>query len=301
MTNSKQLLIALSAGGSDTELAADGIGMEHIDELMVRLSMRLLEAGNHLAFGGTMGDKDKRLTENLIITGQRWSENKESTSIDVNNPSTWPIVNYSSWDFYNKIDPAHRANLVGLCHFIEVDPVWKGNEKTKQATDSALRKRLLADALTIMRRRASADSQVRIVWGGKIKGSSGWMAGILEEVACSLERNQAILILGGFGGCSKLIGQFLLKATAPWPKDLSLEACADPERDAALSAEQSKELRHRFIEVQDLLKAYRNQLHNQTTVNNLPTDKLISLLTVDNPRQAIQTVAELLEGYCSKT
>jgi len=55
-------LIALSAGGMNDELAVHGIGLEHMEELMVRMAMRLLADGHRLSFGGTLGDPEKDLT-----------------------------------------------------------------------------------------------------------------------------------------------------------------------------------------------------------------------------------------------
>ena len=44
MTKPPDLLIALSAGGRDDELAQVGIGMEHVNELMVRMARKSAKA-----------------------------------------------------------------------------------------------------------------------------------------------------------------------------------------------------------------------------------------------------------------
>ena len=50
------------------------MGMEHINELMVRLAKKLLGDGNRLAFGGTLGDKRQKLTQYLIDATQSWQD-----------------------------------------------------------------------------------------------------------------------------------------------------------------------------------------------------------------------------------
>ena len=62
----------LSAGGDDKELARHGLGMEHVNEVMVRMSRQLLQSGHRLAYGGTLGVEKEELTENLIDAALGW-------------------------------------------------------------------------------------------------------------------------------------------------------------------------------------------------------------------------------------
>jgi hypothetical protein len=94
--------------------------------------------------------------------------------------------------------------------------------------------------------RRLAETDLRIVWGGKIAGAKGWMPGILEEVAFSLLHGKPVLVLGGFGGCAGLLADFLATKDARWPERLSLAACADAERDALCSDSKRQDLEKRF-------------------------------------------------------
>ena len=112
------LLVALSAGGVNSELASHGIGLEHVEELMVRMAMRLLADGHRLCFGGTLGDPDKDLTKYLIETAEKWLDDKAAAKVDVTKPETWPLVNYSAWPHSRKITEDQRARLVGCSHAV---------------------------------------------------------------------------------------------------------------------------------------------------------------------------------------
>ena len=64
LKSSKPLRIALSSDASSAELADVGLGVEHCDELMVRLAMRLLKENQRLAFCGTLTER-RSLNDNV--------------------------------------------------------------------------------------------------------------------------------------------------------------------------------------------------------------------------------------------
>ena len=126
-------LISLSAGGDDAELAERGLGMEHVDELMVRVAKQLLTDGNRLAFGGTLGDSKQKLTQYLIETAQNWLDDDAASEGDVTKPETWPLLNYSAWPFHTFISEQQRANLVGVCGFMDINPAGVPEPDRKSA------------------------------------------------------------------------------------------------------------------------------------------------------------------------
>ena len=296
MSDSKRsLLIALSAGGANNELAAHGIGVEHVEELMVRMAMRLLADGHRLSFGGTLGDPKQDLTKYLIETAERWLDDAAAEKVDVTKPETWPLVNYSAWPHYKKITEEQRARLVGICQFINVDPPGVQNSILKADLEPALEKKHNANALTAMRERSAHDADLRIVWGGKIERAAGWMAGILEEVACTLKLKKPLFILGGFGGCARLIADFLNDPKAEWPTPLGLGASADSARDALLTDGERKELDDRFVEVKQLAMQYWNALRSSDSVNGVPTTCIQKVLLDENSRSVINAAADFTQ------
>jgi len=294
-----RLLIALSAGGKNDELAVNGIGEEHVNELMVRMAMRLLSNGHRLAFGGTMGVAGQDLTENLIDTAQRYLDEKSAAAVDVTKPETWPMVNYSSWPNYETISEEQRARLVGICRFEDISPpgMTKGKISSTIAESKSQAKRHGADALSAMRERSARETDLRIVWGGRIKGAAGWMAGILEEVSFSLKHQKSVLILGGFGGCARLLADFLHKKNAAWPEQLNLSACADPERDALLTDVERQQLQDRMAEAERLVSEFRKAIHSDESVNGLSSKLIRDALLEENSRSVINSAAEAAEQF----
>ena len=285
-------LIALSASGNQNELAGQGLGIEHIEELMIRLAMKLLRDGNRLSFGGTLGDAKKMLTKYLIEAALNWLDEELARKTSVTQIESWPLTNYSAWPYYTMISEEQRAQLVGICRFINIDPddVDKNdlNDLIEDWKQKPKARRLAADALSAMRKKSAEEADLRIVWGGTIAGSAGWMSGILEEVSYTLQSQKPILICGGFGGCARLLAEYLSDEGAPWPEELSLNACADPARDVLLSDSEKKQLRARFDDYRALHEQFKSELHSQTTVCGLPASLVREGLLEESPRRAVK-------------
>lgn len=306
--NPQSLLIALSAGGDPAELSRHGLRVEHIDEAMVRIVMRVLSAGHRVAFGGTFNNPEHELTRKIIDTTLRWSNLKgqqgtsDKSANYLNRPCRWPVINYSAYPHYNDLTPEQEAKWIGFCRIERVDPPQGlAKEDRSLKTDCLERRRdlakLNADALSHMRDVSTEKSALRIVWGGRIEKAKGWMSGILEEVGYSLKREKPILILGALGGCARLIADFLRISDSSWPIDLSLEKCADSSRDAWLTADERSEHDARFGRFVDLLRDYRNQLHSgQPTIMGVSTDLLRSALNPElNTTRLLSHVEQFIE------
>ena len=317
-----RLLVALSSDGSSVELADVGLGVEHCDELMVRLAMRLLHQNQRLAFGGTLTERRPELdelmsadaqsepgastlAEHLISAATNWQSEgaiddegraKRGRQSDVTKPDTWPLLNYSAWPNYRHLDPEWKANLVGVCHFRHVRPAdFSEAEVGRFTTDlhDPLTRRRHADALTEMRRASAKECDLRVVWGGEIKKSPGWMPGILEEVYETLTYRDAanpafrkpLLILGGFGGCASKLAEYLLCRTASWPPD-QLVPTSDRERDGLLTELERDSQRSVFEDCQTALEEFRELLWNKQTIvkKTAPSKSVLRRLgKIDDP------------------
>jgi hypothetical protein len=279
------LLIALSAGGDAKELSAQGLGMEHINEMMVRLSMKLLSDGHRLAYGGTLGTPSQPLmTQALINTAQNYLHQKMARVIDVTDSKTWPLINYSAWPHYKNILAEQRALLVGVCNFIDVDPEGVSPEMLKLASEKSVIERYKADALSAMREKSAVECDLRIVWGGKTEGASGWMPGVLEEVACSLRHHKPVLILGGFGGCARRLADYVGDYESKWP-------FGETVRSASESLDKERMADH-MQEAWGLLRHWRKTNFSLLDRPNIPKELFVSALSEETPRKAIRIAAE---------
>jgi hypothetical protein len=118
--------------------------------------------------------------------------------------------------FHEGCSDAMRAASLDVCEFILVDaagelrPSWSVRVPAWSAT---LRKR---DTLSAMRLVSTAETHARVMFGGKIKGGPDWMPGVAEELLCSLERDQPVALLSGFGGVAAVLAG-LLRGQDPLP------------------------------------------------------------------------------------
>jgi hypothetical protein len=275
------------------ELAEYGLRMEHIDETMVRITMRVLSAGHRIAFGGTFNNPKAPLTKKMVDTTLRWVKLKDEDGPDrkshdyLNTPSQWPLVNYNAYPFYNDLEPQQEANWIGFCQIVRVPDKNPMPAELQNLKPAAIKlqpevARRNADALTRMRKISTRCSDLRIVWGGKVNKAMGWMPGILEEVGFSLQQQKPILILGALGGCARLIADYLIKPGADWPRDLSLESCADPGRDTVVTTEKREQLQQRLEGYKTLLKNYRERLHGtDASIDGVHCELLIRALNAN--------------------
>jgi hypothetical protein len=171
--------IVLSAGGAAEELAEHALGMEHVDELMVRLSRKLLQGGSQLAYGGILGDSKAQLTERLIDAALGWLRKESAKKCEITTPESWPLVNYAAWPYHTFVSLERRAELVGVCRFVDVPPLPATADELKRLqeiwqTDRQAR-RYTADSLTRMREKSTRETDLRIVWGARfVVPQAGW-------------------------------------------------------------------------------------------------------------------------------
>jgi len=324
-----RLSIALSAGGLNEELAHAGLLLEHVNEAMIRLVMRGMELGHRIVFGGSLNSSEASLTNSMFDAALRWIEiakdpieSSRVSAVDLQQPKKWPLANYSAYPYCNHFQPGQRANLLGVCEVIEVVPRALQDPSRKQ--DRAKRRnqieerpdlrKLMGDALTEMRQKSTFETDARIVFGGRsTEGKSGkrpssWMPGILEEVGCSLAKGltgaphaapQPVLIIGALGGCAGQIAGFLRDQSQEWPKELSLDSCADSRREYHLTDTERLGLTQRFQQYQQLLEQYRRQLFdsNSPQVNGISRTLLLEAL---EPELSLEAVLQLVDRFLNE-
>jgi hypothetical protein len=296
--------VALSAGGTTHDLEPAGIGVRHLDDLMVRLTRRLLEVGARVVYGGTLANYRANLTQALIDTARGWDAlQSEPQPDDAARPRAratdlfdTPFTNFSSWPYDRFIGTRQRADLAGICTFVVV-PDSSPVPSSQGDLSKPAHARLAADALTQMRHASTQDAHLRVVMGGKIRNWSGWVPGIAEEVACSLEAGQLPLIIGGFGGCAGELARFLGDPAVLWPESLSLDdARGDGPFSTLLQSDGAEALaKSRFEAVEAQLGTYREQLHGRAEWPfSVDRETVRSMLRVGSPTSAIEGVLRVL-------
>ena len=288
----ERCLVVLSAGGSLKDMAPAGADAEHADDIVVRLSRRLLRTGWRLSFGGTLGNLKANITGSLLEVARTYANERNdlpstqrqpARASDLKNP---PLINYSAWPNTKYLNDRTKSDLVGICDFREVKPAGAlGSVLAEQLhrLSDPLTAWLGAQALTEMRQASSKDPKLRVVVGGKVRNWSGWLPGIAEEVEASmvwdwpekdleseelkpqnLRFHRPFVILGTLGGCAGLLASYLSDSTREWPKALGFDAAMreDPSFQCLLQHDGARlEAHRRFAVIERRFAAFRDHLN----------------------------------------
>lgn len=244
--NSTPPLVAISVSFERENLLARGLGLDHLRELLIRVSRPLLRAGVSLAYGGHWVDTEDNFTYDLLrlvsaekaVESERRTAERPPGSVESATASeqTGRLINHSAWPYYQKITPAIEAQWINVCRIVRVTPSMAGLSALPEALpqaaspDDEARKRqdLWCEAVCLSSMRKLARDGIelsipdvaqaetippiaaRIVLGGKVEGYRGFAPGIFEEVLLNLEVRRPLFLLGGFGGASEVLAKALL-------------------------------------------------------------------------------------------
>lgn len=257
-------LVAISVSFERDNLLARGLGLDHLKELLVRLTRPLLRQGVSLAYGGHWDEREDNFTYELLrlVSAEQADETEHRMAsappATIGNeclperPSAGRLINHAAWPHYLKITPSIEAQWINCCRIVRVTPVMAGIEPGETVTADRLvvrpddedypalallhGARCLSTMRQLMMRGVSlpiADSEppdaiqpisARIVLGGKLTGYQGFVPGIFEEALLSLESRSPIYLLGGFGGATEALAEALLAAPSAAKPDALREA-----------------------------------------------------------------------------
>lgn len=257
-------LVAISVSFERDNLLARGLGLDHLKELLVRLTRPLLRQGVSLAYGGHWDEREDNFTYELLrlVSAEHADETEHRMAsappgtpgkeCPPEKPSAGRLINHAAWPNYLKITPSIEAQWINCCRIVRVTPAMAGIEAGETVTADQLVVRpddkdypaqaLLHGALCLSAMRQImmcgvslpiADSELpdtiqpisaRIVLGGKLTGYQGFVPGIFEEALLSLESGSPIYLLGGFGGATEALAEALLAAPSAAKPDALREA-----------------------------------------------------------------------------
>ncbi|WP_158816070.1 hypothetical protein [Methylocapsa sp. S129] len=184
------------------DMAALGLGKEHLDDAMTEIARHLIACGATLAYGGDL--REGGFTELLFEIVTRYRRNKDSNRILVKNYLAWPVHTSLLADQIEKWQMA----LEGLAELVLLSPDGKKMKLSNRPADAApLGQGDWEDGLTAMRNAMACDIDARIVLGGQTAKYKGRLPGIAEEALIQIERGAPLFVLGGFGGCSSDIAR----------------------------------------------------------------------------------------------
>ncbi len=213
--------IALSLSESG-ELERYGLDLMHLDQAAIEISRYLLLAGATLCYGGNLGDEGYTVSLFELVHTYPMSS---IAAVD-------RIVNYVGWPLplTEKQEAQYRRSARFRLTPRPTDvserdaPEFVDPVKGYFPDDSALRRFAWARGMTVMRETQTQDVQARVVLGGKTgptitaldegerkeKWYKSRIPGVLEEILMSLKADQPVYLVGGFGGCARMVADLIL-------------------------------------------------------------------------------------------
>lgn len=196
--------IAISVSDSE-DLSLLGIGKEMLCDLTVELSRHILKAGGKMIYGGNLSkDGYTKLFRDLSDQYGKYEKEKQDVIY---------FTNYLSWPQYNNMSMVDKADYLSCrvklldCNPSDVVPAEMKNIFIPPVNDEF--RYMWATSLTAMRHQEESQAKARVLVGGKTKGFSGCMAGIVEEFIISRQANHPVYLIGGFGGSAKLLTEII--------------------------------------------------------------------------------------------
>lgn len=195
-------------GTSDMRILDCEKHSQHVDELerFSQTLVRYLLARNcRLIYGGDL--RDNGYTEFILNEARITKDRLHNDNNKVNDHEKDAyVLNYVAWPYYlEEKTKEWCVNEPGLFEVTEVEPTC-GTDRDKYIDKSSIENLVIrSQCLTKMREESIDKSDARIFAGGKIRGYSGKMPGIVEEFIISWENRKPIYLIGGLGGVTELL------------------------------------------------------------------------------------------------
>jgi len=277
--------IGLSISEPDAnELNRLGLSKKHLDHAMVELARHLLVQGADLVYGGNLspGGYTETLMGLVRYHNDALIEQKAK------------LVNYLAWPLWSTIDISWQAQNKDAIKIIKInapeDLQQSGNLNDLPAGSdiNKIDPYIWARCLSDMREQLIQNTGARILLGGKLSHYKGKYPGIVEEALLALKNQQALFLLGGYGGAAAAVIQALqgLKAeklTADFQRRNADYAKSMDDYNQGIATDSSH---LQVIDYPALNQAFAS-IGIKGLNNGLTTEENQLLFTTDNIEQAI--------------
>ena len=198
-----------------------GYGTDMIRDLTIELSRHLLIAGAKMVYGGDL----RRGGYTELFSDMSLQYKNYQGNVDRN---TFFFSNYFAWPIHLSFTPEMRLHYVN-CRvdpvFVECPEEYRGDKSKPIAPVNNDNKYIYALSLLKMRRQMEADTNARVILGGRTSGFNGFIPGVIEEFIQSAMAGHPIYLLGGFGGAASIITSLIKKEKSV--EDVIKEACEE--------------------------------------------------------------------------
>lgn len=215
----------------ETEMVAYGVGKMHLDRLAQALQLFLIRQEAVVVYGGDF--RPGGFTEIMLEEAEILQDRYQEQEIYLESYVAWPIykecADFEAW----RAKCYHLANLIEVppddssCYLIDKDdPIAQRN--------TIVNNYIKSKCLTAMREKMIASCDFRICAGGKSTCYHGIVPGVLEEVLIAVKQQKPVYLIGGFGGITGSICQFIMQGKTDIATDSPLSVQWQQEQDSSL-------------------------------------------------------------------
>lgn len=201
----QDLEVAVSISESP-DLAWLGFGEVHLVEAMLEFARHIFLLGGTVGYGGDL--RAGGFTEHLLTLAEKIASPKQQV-----------IHSYLAWPIHLSLVQSRVDAMAASVRFDRL-PEVTGDVDPSLPLSGPNRQLIFARNLTAMRQAMAEQSAVRIVLGGRTAGAQGAMPGVVEEALIAVERRTPLFVLGGFGGCARVVWDAIEGGT---PRELDLD------------------------------------------------------------------------------
>ena len=191
--------VAVSVSESP-DIESYGLSHDHLRDLMGTMATNLLASGRSLAYGGDLrADGFTDLLYQLLIRYR--GHPRHCGTIAVTDYLAWPVHIRMTLDEIDEFCAGHEASARLV--FLAQDGARLEREQRRAMPPHEPGGGEWEDGLTAMRIAMRGETVARVAAGGRIDDYRGRMPGVAEEVKLSLDAQQPVFLIGGFGGCAR--------------------------------------------------------------------------------------------------
>jgi hypothetical protein len=189
--------LSISAG---EDPAGAGPAADAVNRAVRTISESLLASGARLVFG-----HDWR-PDGVMQEIYQFAAGLPSSAARDKSESAPLLTNVVAWPQRSEIATDERERLLPILEIVEtpLPPPFRPSE-AEAARDPSLHAFLQVAALTAMRHDLVARTDARLCLGGRVTGSLGRFAGVIEEAYLTVQRGRPLYLSGLFGGASREI------------------------------------------------------------------------------------------------
>ncbi len=185
----------------------------HLQQLAQDLARNLIARNNHLIYGGDL--RPNGFTECIYLEAQALKNRLRSDKKYLTNYLAWPLN-------LNPMEPFvdWKARFMDIADTLPIsiaEDVQNLVADTQMFLPPTTRDNwyVWSRCLTKMRTEMIKNCDLRICAGGRLTEYKGKMPGVLEEILIAVEQNKPLFLLGGFGGTTASLCQYIETGSAP--------------------------------------------------------------------------------------